>query len=185
VIYRGGSSEAAAVPGLLGGIVAVAVDTTGTVFVASFQNDLKVVERSLDGVWSSPQTVWRGSGQPSLVADRRGRVHLSWCSGQQLYYAVHTVESWSQPQLLASLGADICEGFGVGLAVDDAGNPHLAVGLDKAGAAYIGQKNGIWNQLQVIYDERTGKAEIAVDTKGRIHIILWPGAIHLIGSPGS
>jgi len=185
VIYRGGNSKAAAVPGLLGGIAAVAVDTTGIVFVASSQNDLKIVERSLNGAWSSPQTVWTGSGQPSLAADRKGRVHLSWCSDQQLYYAVHTAGSWSQPQLLATVGSDICEGFGVGLAVDGAGNLHLAVGLDKAGAAYIGQENGAWNQLQVIYAERTGKADIAIDTQGRIHIVLWPGAIHLIGSLGS
>ena len=122
-----------------------------------------------------------GSGLPSLAADAEGRVHMAWCDGSRLFYSVHTDGQWSQPRLVARLADWSCDAEGVGLGVDADGNAHLVAGVDKHGAVYIGQSNGSWSKPQTIYGQMTNRAVIAIDTEGRLHVVLWPAMVHTVG----
>jgi Tol biopolymer transport system component len=83
---------------------------------------------------------------------------------------------------VAELAHWSCDAEGVGLAVDAGGNAHLIAGVDKEGAVYIGQVNGAWGSPQTIYEQITNRAVMAVDREGRLHVVLWPKMVHLIGT---
>lgn len=118
-----------------------------------------------------PGAGYIGGGATSLVLDDQGWPHIAYCTGEEGYnyclelrYAWRDVTTWYTDTVDG--GGTIGDGSGASLALDVAGQPHIAYN-GCGGLCYASYDGTAWVTTTVGYG---GAASLVLDAAGRPHI---------------
>jgi hypothetical protein len=142
------------------------------------------------GLWSEPINISNtpnSSWFPDLAVDSQGNVHVIWCEtsdleeggyGEQVFYSMWDGQTWSTPNDIVPPSPDIIRNA---ITTDAFGNLHLLFGgsVYKVLSIYYTQASldsgwlaTSWSEPRLVsMNGNSYMADIAVDSKGAIHVI--------------